>query len=303
MLKDVLEEVQRQPNSSISDVHLEIVRNSDQVKIRQNHGFDFGMPTSNEIAAVYTHLPKANTKNVVIFPTNQSPDQGIALASHDPNRDAMMYPLLLPRSEQTSSYNLKRRKRLSLNTVEVEDVVDIENVTDNEVHSEVENEIKDSVKDLKRTKPRVRITVREFFCYILMLRTAFSPLLSAGKLTQQFIIHAYARAQDNTFEYLQSERGQAQIRAETYGALKDFVDRKKVFQPDIPGKLIVMPNDIIGSSQYMKNRYQDALSIVAKYGKPTFFVTMTCNPMWDEIKSTIPKGANPIDHPGIVIPG
>ncbi len=86
----------------------------------------------------------------------------------------------------------------------------------------------------RQPKRRVRITIRELFCFLLMIRVAFSPLLNAGKLGQQFIIDAYARAQDNHFEYLESERGQAQIRAETYGALKDYIDWKKVFQPNLP---------------------------------------------------------------------
>ncbi len=61
-----------------------------------------------------------------------------------------------------------------------------------------------------------------------------------------------------------------------------------------------MPNDIVGSKQYMKKRYDDALAMVAKYGKPTFFITMTCNPMWEEIQKNIPRGSNPVDRPEVV---
>lgn len=104
MLKDVLDEVRRRPNATNSNVHLEIVRKRDQIRIRQNHGGDFGVPTSNEVAVVYTHQPATDTKNIVIFPRDQTPEQGIHLESHDPNRDALLYPILFPHGEQTWSY-------------------------------------------------------------------------------------------------------------------------------------------------------------------------------------------------------
>ena len=302
MLKNVLDEVNRRPNVVNTDVHLQIVRNRDQIRIRQNHGGDFVVPTSNEVAVVYTHLPAAHSKNIIVFPMNQTPEQGIPLASHDPNRDAMMYPILFPFSEQTWSYTLRRRTKeevAALNAPQEEEESEVE-TTESEPENEPESEPEDDGRESRRRRQRVRITVREFFTFLLMIRVAFSPLLNAGKLTQQFIIDAYSRAQENTFEYLESDRGQAQIRAETYGALKDYVDRKKVFQPDLPGKLIVMPNDIVGSRQYMKQRYADALAMVARYGKPTFFITMTCNPTWEEITKNIPRGTNPIDRSDVV---
>ena len=34
----------------------------------------------------------------------------------------------------------------------------------------------------------------------------------------------------------------------------------------------------------MHGLYQDAMAIVRNFGKPDFFVTMTCNPKWAEIR-------------------
>jgi hypothetical protein len=33
----------------------------------------------------------------------------------------------------------------------------------------------------------------------------------------------------------------------------------------------------------MQQNYQDAMSVVRKFGKPDLFVTFTCNPHWNEI--------------------
>jgi hypothetical protein len=33
----------------------------------------------------------------------------------------------------------------------------------------------------------------------------------------------------------------------------------------------------------MRRRYLDAMALVRRFGKPDIFLTMTCNPKWDEI--------------------
>jgi hypothetical protein len=50
----------------------------------------------------------------------------------------------------------------------------------------------------------------------------------------------------------------------------------------------------------MRERYVDAMAIVRELGKPTLFVTMTCNPKWPEIQQSLPHGSSAEDHPEIV---
>lgn len=50
----------------------------------------------------------------------------------------------------------------------------------------------------------------------------------------------------------------------------------------------------------MYQRYQDAMALVQKYGKPDLFLTMTCNPSWDEIKNELLPGQSPQDRPDLV---
>ena len=33
--------------------------------------------------------------------------------------------------------------------------------------------------------------------------------------------------------------------------------------------------------------YQDAMTIVRKFGKPDLLITFTCNPLWDDITSNL----------------
>ena len=50
----------------------------------------------------------------------------------------------------------------------------------------------------------------------------------------------------------------------------------------------------------MTQNFQDAMSIVRKYGKPDLFVTSTCNPKWREILASLLYGQKPQDRPDIV---
>jgi hypothetical protein len=40
----------------------------------------------------------------------------------------------------------------------------------------------------------------------------------------------------------------------------------------------------------------DAMALVRKYGKPDIFLTMTCNPIWDEIKNELCLGQEAQDR-------
>ncbi|CAO4386378.1 unnamed protein product [Caenorhabditis nigoni] len=50
----------------------------------------------------------------------------------------------------------------------------------------------------------------------------------------------------------------------------------------------------------MVQKYQDATAVVARYRKPDFFLTMTCNPKWDEIQECLFSGQTVSDRPDIV---
>uniref|UniRef100_A0A8R1IAV4 Helitron_like_N domain-containing protein n=1 Tax=Caenorhabditis japonica TaxID=281687 RepID=A0A8R1IAV4_CAEJA len=64
-----------------------------------------------------------------------------------------------------------------------------------------------------------------------------------------------------------------------------------------PGKRIVLPSSFSGSPRAMVQDYQDAMSSVAKYGKPDYFLTVTCNPKCLEIKNSLEDCQTASDHP------
>ena len=66
------------------------------------------------------------------------------------------------------------------------------------------------------------------------------------------------------------------------------------------GLRFVLSKDFLGSDRDVQSRFMDAMTLVTRYGKPDFFVTMTCNPYWDEIVAELLPGKTPQDRPDIV---
>ena len=50
----------------------------------------------------------------------------------------------------------------------------------------------------------------------------------------------------------------------------------------------------------MHERTQDALRFVQVFGRPTFFITFTCNPKWKEIQDNLLPGQTAVDRHDLV---
>lgn len=61
------------------------------------------------------------------------------------------------------------------------------------------------------------------------------------------------------------------------------------------GKLIVLPSSFVGSPRYLHQYTQDAMAYVRHGGKPTLFITFTCNPKDEDILSFI-EGNAPVHY-------
>jgi hypothetical protein len=70
---------------------------------------------------------------------------------------------------------------------------------------------------------------------------------------------------------------------------------------DKVGKQTVLSTSFIGGPRDMRRRYMDAMDLVRKFGKPDIFLTMTCNPNWDEIRRELLPGKTLQDRPDLVV--
>ncbi|RCN49517.1 hypothetical protein ANCCAN_04458 [Ancylostoma caninum] len=67
-----------------------------------------------------------------------------------------------------------------------------------------------------------------------------------------------------------------------------------------PGQRITLSSCLQGGPRAMHQSYQDAMAIVAKYGKSDYFLIFTCNPKRRKITENLYSGQNSPDRPDLV---
>ena len=63
---------------------------------------------------------------------------------------------------------------------------------------------------------------------------------------------------------------------------------------------IVLPASFLGSRAWAASEVADSLALCRAKGKPSFFITITTNPNWPEIKAKLAPGQTATDIPVIV---
>jgi hypothetical protein len=126
----------------------------------------------------------------------------------------------------------------------------------------------------------------------------FNPILYGKRLFQQFAVDTYIKIESSRLDYIRNH--QDDIRADLYQGLVDSLHAGEG-RAEAVGKRTVMPSSFIGGPRDMRRRYMDAMALVRRFGKPDIFLTMTCNPNWDEIKRELYPVQMPQDRPDLVV--
>jgi len=121
--------------------------------------------------------------------------------------------------------------------------------------------------------------------------------LHGKRLFQQFAVDTYIKIESSRLDYIRNN--QERLRADLYQGLVDSLHAGEG-RGDAVGKRTVLATSFIGGPRDMRRRYMDAMALVRKYGKPDIFLTMTCNPNWDEIKRELLPGQTPQDRPDLI---
>jgi hypothetical protein len=58
----------------------------------------------------------------------------------------------------------------------------------------------------------------------------------------------------------------------------DYISTRAAGDNITVGTPVNLPSSFTGSQRAMKQGYQDAMAICGRFGKPTYFLTFTCNP-------------------------
>ncbi|CAJ0586072.1 unnamed protein product, partial [Mesorhabditis spiculigera] len=137
----------------------------------------------------------------------------------------------------------------------------------------------------------------DFYAYHLFKRNnQFNPLHCSCKLFQQWLVDSWVKIEQNRLDFLR--KGQKPMRLDTVQGLRDHQNDPNATGPS--GQRIILSAKHQGSPRNMKASYQDAMAMVARYGKPDLFLTFTANPNWAEIVRELYPGQTALDRPDLV---
>ncbi|KAG2210181.1 hypothetical protein INT45_004502 [Circinella minor] len=149
-----------------------------------------------------------------------------------------------------------------------------------------------------------RVTCMDWYKYRLMIRSnndnieGQNDLHRFGKLFQQYITDMYAKVESERLNYIRSN--QDKLRSDLYKSVADAVNLGDNDMANV-GKRVILPLSFIGGPCHMQQLYQDAMSIVRRFGKPDIFVTVTTNPRWHEIQDCLLPGQTAAERPDICV--
>lgn len=122
-----------------------------------------------------------------------------------------------------------------------------------------------------------------------------------GRLYQEYCCMALFKTEQQRLRFL--EHNQKAIRAEMYSGLRDAVhahDQANTGAALQVGQRVILPASFTGGPRDQSRRFQDAMAVVRRLGKPSLFITMTCNPGWPEIVRNLPSGQKAEDRPDLI---
>ena len=150
-------------------------------------------------------------------------------------------------------------------------------------------------RDVRR---RARLTLNEFYAFRIAVRDNFSTIHRSRLLLQQYLVDAFTKIEGNELAYIRTH--QQQLRVDSYQGLMDHLGRRAQAENVTVGRIVILPSSVEGSQRNMYQKYQDAMTIVTKHGKPDIFLTMTANPKWPEIQENLLPHQNASNRPDIV---
>ncbi|KAL6606919.1 hypothetical protein ACP70R_042572 [Stipagrostis hirtigluma subsp. patula] len=258
-----------------------------RVELNLDHRLDqrtYNVPITSEVAAVWVEGSEFQSQfqNSVMLQGKNREIHGIR--SYNGCYDPLSYPLFFPRGELGWHCDIPKV-----------------GVTMERVQREREKRKanRQNSEDDPDSAGNLCVSVRDYYCYKFQMRPGiFNPILYGKRLFQQFAVDTYIKVESSRLDF--QRHNQKQIREDLYQGLMDSLHVGEGRACAV-GKRTVLSTSFIGGPRDMRRRYMDAMALVRKFGKPDIFLTMTCNPNWDEIKRELYPGQVPQDRPDLIV--
>ncbi|SCZ98328.1 BZ3500_MvSof-1268-A1-R1_Chr7-1g09098 [Microbotryum saponariae] len=142
-----------------------------------------------------------------------------------------------------------------------------------------------------------RVSRSQYLAYYLHERgDYFSIPHATQRLFLEFVIDGYSQVETDRLNYIRFH--QENLRLTTAQGITDAVANG--LTPDQIGRSVILGSTFKNSPREVTQRYQDAMACVVKYGKPSLFITATCNPDWPEIKAALGPNDQASNRPDLI---
>ena len=113
-----------------------------------------------------------------------------------------------------------------------------------------------------------------------------------GRLLNEYLVDMFSSVEDNRLNYV---RFNLQTRIAAQREIDETIETEGG-----PRAGVYLPASHMCSPRMQRKLIADGLAIVRRHGKPTYFITVTCDPNWEEIRGyPSVEGQNASDRPGV----
>ncbi len=291
--------------------HLENPHIDLKINIITNKNADrrvYNKPTADEVAIIIPNFgesDKPTSRDALVFEKNgQVKIVNTNHAAYDP----LMYPLMFPSGQlgwspntillnsikddldktpiQSDVFSELSDEADDIATLLEQDAISedqqlLNNVQDVEgngpVNDTVQQPTQTETNDQNCTKKMKYVSAMQYYAYLLCDRPG-NFLFYFGRLFHQFIVDQFAKIELGRLNFFR--HNQDKIRAEKYINIANANSEKS---GKSIGTRIVLPSTFKGSPRNLQQLYQDGMAVIRSHGKPDLFITVTCNPLWEEI--------------------
>lgn len=269
------------------------------VTIRQNRRMDprrYNRPTADEIAVIVPDGAPDRERDIRVYRQGGGWQQ---ISTWNPAYACLHYVLLFPFGEHGFQYGMPVQ---GANWREGPRVRAADRV------AAAENQ--DEEEPAPGRRKRKTISELEYYAYLFFPRekiTANSPrpgpndhfgtLFRARALFQQWLANTSVNIDESRLIWIANN--QRTLRADLYNGVRDALVGENLQLGQSVGR-VILPASYHGGQRQMQEKYQDSMAIARFLGPPQFFVTMTANPTWPEIRNELLSGQQASDRPDLV---
>jgi hypothetical protein len=117
----------------------------------------------------------------------------------------------------------------------------------------------------------------------------FNILFYGGRHFQQWLMDMYVKVGSKRLDWYSLPKHRKIIWVELYCDIVDTLKAGEARAFEV-GRLIVLPRNFNGGKHDVQAWFLDAMTLVQRFGKSHYFVTMTCNPYWKEVDRELFSG-------------